>query len=112
MFEESGLDVVIITPKISSQAILQMVYQQRAESVSVLEHDNAEVLEIAVDKESILAGDSLGDVARHLPSSFVIGALIRGGTLRTPRGGTIIQTGDRVIAFVTAEEATEVAEKI
>ena len=112
LFEESGLDVVIHPEDIIAGEILEMVYQQRAESVSILEHDNAEVFEIVVDKESILAGDSLGDVARHLPSSFVIGSLIRGGTLRTPRGGTIFQTGDRVIAFVSAEEATEVAEKI
>ena len=103
LFEESGLNVVIHPEDIIAGEILQIVYQQRAERVSVLEHDNAEVFEIVVDKESILAGDSLGDVARHLPSSFVIGALIRGETLRTPRGGTIIQTGDRVIAFVDAE---------
>jgi len=112
LFEESELDLILHPQDIITGNILQHVYNQRAESVSVLEHDTAEVLEIVVDKESILAGDSLGDVARHLPAEFVIGALVRGGTVRTPRGGTIIQTGDRVIAFVDVEVADEVAEKI
>lgn len=112
LFKESGLDVVIHPGDIVASEILQTVYRQRTEQVSVLENDNAEVLEIVVDEDSILAGDSLSDVAHHLPSSFVIGATVRGGTLRTPRGGTIIETGDRVIAFVDADEVEEVAEQI
>lgn len=112
LFEASELDLILHPQDIISGKILRQVYHQRAESVSVLEHDAAEVLEIVVDEESILAGDSLGDVARHLPSEFVIGALVRRGTLRTPRGGTIIQTGDRVIAFVDVAVADEVAKKI
>ncbi|MDL5362718.1 Trk system potassium transporter TrkA [Halalkalicoccus sp. NIPERK01] len=112
LFEESGLDLVVHPEDIIAGEILERVYRRRAEGVSVLEHDSAEVLEIVVDTESILAGDSLADVAHHLPSGFVIGAVIRGGTLRTPRGGTIIQTGDRVIAFVDSEVVSEVAEKI
>ena len=112
LFEESDLDVVVHPEDIVAGEILQTVYRQQAERVSLLEHDDAEVLEIVVDTESILAGDSLKDVAQHLPSGFVIGAIVRGGTLRTPRGGTIIETGDRVIAFVDADEVSEVAEKI
>ena len=112
LFEEDGFDLFVHPQDIIAGEILKVVYRQRAETVSVLDHDNAEVLEIAVDAESILAGDSLGDVAQHLPDGFVVGAVVRGGTLRTPRGGTIIQTGDRVIAFVDADAASEVAEEI
>lgn len=112
LFEESGLDVVIHPEDIIANEILQRVYRQRAERVSTIGHDKAEILEIVVDKESILAGSSINDVDKRLPSSFKVGAIIRGETLRTGGGTTIIETGDRVIAFVNAEDATEVAEEI
>lgn len=112
VFEGGDLDLVVHPQDIIAGEILEEIYRRRAEAVTVLEHDNAEVLEIAVDAESVLAGDSLSDVAQHLPDGFVVGAVVRGGTLRTPRGGTIIQTGDRVIAFVDADVASEVAEQI
>ncbi|MFD1643875.1 Trk system potassium transporter TrkA [Halohasta litorea] len=76
IFEESELDLIFHPQDIITGEILQQVYHQRAESVSVIEHDAAEVLEIVVDRDSILAGDSLMDVARHLPSEFVIGAIV------------------------------------
>lgn len=112
LFEESDLDMVVHPEDIIASEILRRVYQQRAERVSALEHDKAEVLEIVVDKESVLAGSSIDDVSRRLPSSFTIGAIIRGETLRTRGGNTIVETGDRVIAFVSAEDAAEVAETI
>ena len=112
LFEGSDLDLVVHPQDIIAGEMLEVVYRHRASAVSVLEHDEAEILEIAVDRESVLAGDSLSDVAQHLPDGFVVGAVVRGGTLRTPRGGTIIQTGDRVIAFVDADVASEVAEEI
>lgn len=112
LFESTGLDVVIHPQDIVAGEMLQTIYRSGAEKVSVLEHDQAEVLEIVVDDESLLAGDTLRDVDHDLSSRFVVGAIIRGDTLRTPRGGTVIQKGDRVIAFVDAEVADEVAAQL
>jgi len=112
LFEETGIDLLTHPQDVIAGEMLQMIYRRRPEEVAVLEHDSAEVLEVVVDEESILLGDSLRDVAHQLPHSFVIGAVIRGGTLRVPRGGTIIQRGDRVIAFVDTDDADEVASKI
>lgn len=88
------------------------MYESDPESVSVLEHDDAEVLEVIIDEQSVLAGTALRDMTTHLPTGVVIGAIIREGQLQVPRGNKIIQTGDRVIAFVDAEVVTEVSEKI
>lgn len=112
LFEESGLDVVIHPEDIIANEILQRVYQQRTERVSTLGHDKAEILEIAVDKDSALAGSTIDDIEKRFPSSFKIGAIVRGETLRTRGGTSIIETGDRVVAFVNAENATEVAAEL
>lgn len=112
LFESTGLDVIIHPKDIVAGEILQTIYEGGAEKVAVLEHDEAEVLQIVVDEESLLAGSSIQDVDRKLPEDFVVGAIIRSGTLRTPRGGTIIQTGDQVIAFMATEVADEIAAQL
>lgn len=112
LFNESSLDVVIHPEDIIANEILQNVYRQRTERVSTFGDEKAEILEIVVDTESILAGSSIDDVRKRLPASFTVGAIVRGETLRTRGGTTIIETGDRVIAFVSTEDATEVAEEI
>lgn len=112
LFESTGLDVIIHPKDIVAGEILQTIYEGGAEKVAVLEHDEAEVLEVVVDKESLLAGSSIQDVDRKLPNEFVVGAIIRNGTLRAPRGGTIIQTGDQVIAFMATDVADEISTQL
>lgn len=112
LFEETGLDVIVHPEDIIVSEILQTIYEPEPEEVGVLEHDDAEVLEVVVDSESVLAGKALRDVTDQLPSGIVIGAIVRNGQLQIPRGNKIIQTGDRVIAFVDAAVAAEVAELI
>lgn len=112
LFEGTGLDVVVHPQDIIVGEILRAVYGLGPEDVGVLEHDNAEVLEVTVDEESILTGSTLRDAADQLPTSFVIGAIVRDGQLQIPRGNKIIQVGDQIIAFVDADVASEVAETI
>lgn len=112
LFERTGLDVVVHPEDIIVGEILQAIYGLGPEDVGVLEHDNAEVLEVTVDEESILTGSTLRDAADQLPTGFVIGAIVRDGQLQIPRGNKIIQVGDQIIAFVDAEVVSEVAEMI
>jgi trk system potassium uptake protein TrkA len=112
LFEDIGIDVVVHPKDIVAGEILRAVYRRGPEDVTVLEHDNAEVFEVVVDEESVLTGKPLYEVTRQIPTGITIGAIIRGGTLKTPRGNTIIEKGDRVIAIVDAEGADEVAEMI
>lgn len=112
LFEETALDVVIHPQDIIAGEILQGVYGHGPEDVGVFEHDQAEVLEIVVDEDSILTGKTLGVAAEQLPTGVVIGAIVRRGQLQVPRGSTIIQTEDRVIVFVDADVAQEIAEKL
>jgi trk system potassium uptake protein TrkA len=112
LFEDTGVDVVVHPQDIVAGEILRAVYRPGPEDVTVLEHDNAEVFEVDVDEESVLTGKPLYEAVRQIPTGITIGAIIRGGMLKTPRGNTIIQNDDRVIAIVDAEGADEVAEMI
>lgn len=109
LFVETGLDVVIHPADIIAEKIIQEIYGSGPEDIGVFEHDDAEVLEVIVDEESVLAGKTLQNAASELPSGVVVGAIIRNGQLQTPRGNRIVQTGDRLIVFVNAEVASEVA---
>ena len=104
----SGVDVVVQPHTVVARQTTR-VTRGYTDEAAVLEQDSAEVLEITVESGSALAGDSLSDVALDLPDGFVIGAVVRNGTLRTPRGGTVIQTGDHVVAFVDTDDLDEVA---
>ena len=108
LFEAAGVDVVVRPHTVVARQTTR-VTRGYTDEAAMLEGDSAEVLEITVDADSVLAGDSLSDVALDLPDGFVLGAVVRNGTLRTPRGGTVIQTGDRVVAFVDTDDLDEVA---
>jgi trk system potassium uptake protein len=108
LFEAAGVDVVVQPHTVVARQTTR-VTRGYTDEAAVLEQDSAEVLEITVESGSALAGDSLSDVALDLPDGFVIGAVVRNGTLRTPRGGTVIQTGDHVVAFVDTDDLDEVA---
>ena len=112
LFEAAGIEVAARPRNILAGEIAGLVLETGADSVTLIENDCAEIVEVTIDADSVLAGELLREVAGDFPGGFVIGALVRGGTLTPPRGGTVVQTGDRVIAFVDSEIVDEVAPKL
>lgn len=100
LFETVGVDVAVNPRIVTAEEITRFTREQRTENVAMLEADRAEVLEIEVDRESLLTGNRIRDVISDLPSGVVIGAITRGGELITPRGETVVEQGDHVIIFV------------
>jgi trk system potassium uptake protein TrkA len=112
LFEDGDIDVVVHPEDIIAGEILETVYGDTPLDISLLEHDRAEVLEVIVESDSILAGQPLRDAASHLPDGVVIGATIRNGELQNPRGNMYIETGDRVIAFADNDVVEDVLDLI
>ena len=112
LFEGAGIEVGVRPRDIVAGEIAGIVLGEQADSVRLLANDRAEVLEVTIDADSVLAGESLEDVANHLPDGFVIGAIVRGGTVTPPRGGTVIQTGDHVVAFLDSEVVDDIAPRL
>jgi trk system potassium uptake protein TrkA len=108
LFETAGVDVVVQPHTVVASETTRAT-RDYTDEAAMLERDSAEVLELTVESDSILAGESILDVAHDLPDGFVVGAVVRDGSLTTPRGGTVIQVGDRVVAFVDTDALDEVA---
>jgi trk system potassium uptake protein TrkA len=108
LFEAAGVDVTV-EPRAVVASETTRATQDYADEAATLERDSAEVLEITVQSDSVLAGESIADVAHDLPAGFVVGAVVRDGSLKTPRGGTVVQVGDHVVAFVDTGILDDVA---
>lgn len=100
LFETVGVEVAL-NPRIeTAEEIIRFTRAGDTEKIAMVEHDRAEVLEIEVDEESILAGRKIADSTADLPDDVVIGAIARSGQLIPPRGDTVVQPGDHLVVFV------------
>ena len=108
LFETVGVDVAINPREVTAEEITRFTREQRAENVALIENDRAEVLEIEIDEESVLAGRPIREAVSDLPDGLVVGAITRGDEFVTPRGDTVVQVGDHVVVFADAEVVDEV----
>lgn len=60
---------------------------------------NTEIIEIIIDPDAVIAGKELKNV--ELPTDTLITAVIRGQRVITPRGDTVIESGDVLYVLVS-----------
>ena len=112
LFEEVGVDVAINPREAAAEELTRFTREHRAESVAILEDDRAEVLEIEIDADSILADRPIRESVAGLPTGAVIGAITRDGAFVIPRGDTVIEQGDHVVVFVDTDCLDETSDKL
>jgi trk system potassium uptake protein TrkA len=112
LFEAVGVDVAINPREAAAEELTRFTREHRAESVAILEDDRAEVLEIEIDADSVLAGRPIRESVRELPAGAVIGAITRDGAFVIPRGDTVIERGDHVVVFVDIDCLDEASDKL
>ena len=100
LFEEIGIDVAINPRLVTAEEITRFSHESIAENISVLENDRAEVVEMELAAGSPLVGRPIQESVAELDSKVVIGAITRDRSHVTPRGDTVLQAGDHVVAFV------------
>jgi trk system potassium uptake protein TrkA len=100
LFEAVGVDVAISPRRVTAEEITRFTRTRYAETVSIIEDDRAEIVELEVDRDSDVVGRRVADLARDLPESVVIGSITRDGELLIPRGETTIEAGDHLVVFV------------
>ena len=108
LFEAVGVDVAINPREATAEEIIRFTEEGQIENLSLIEDQQAEVLEFQVDDESILTGRQIQDSTAELPSEIVIGAVTRDREFIVPRGNTVIESGDHVVLFVAADALSEV----
>ncbi|WP_324756652.1 Trk system potassium transporter TrkA [Haloarcula montana] len=112
LFKEVGIDVAINPREVTAEEITRFTREHRAENVAIIQSDRAEVLEIEVDADSVLAGRPIRESVADLPEGVVIGAITRDGELVIPRGDTVIEADDHVVVFVDAAALDEASAKL
>ena len=101
-----GIDAAV-SPRLSTvNAILRYVRRGNVASVATLKGIDAEAIEFDVKGGSRIIGSELQDL--DFPEGAVVGAIIRDGTVITPRGRDVIQGGDRVVIFALPSAIGEI----
>jgi trk system potassium uptake protein TrkA len=108
LFETVGVDVGVSPREVVAEEITRFTREGGAENVALIESDKAEVLEIEITDDSVLAGRPIRESIADLPEGVVIGAITRDREFVTPRGDTTIRAGDHVVLFVDAAVAADV----
>jgi trk system potassium uptake protein TrkA len=104
-----GIDVVISPRAITVSNVLHHVRRGRIHSVHSLHEGFGELIEADALETSPLVGKPLKEI--KLPSGVLLGAVVRQGKVISPRGTTIVQSGDRVVLFA-ASDAVKKVEKM
>jgi trk system potassium uptake protein TrkA len=112
VFETVGVDVAVNPREVTAEEITRFTREEHTQNVAIIESDRAEVLEIEVGEDSILTDRTIAESTRDLPSGVVVGAITRGDELITPRGDTVIRTGDHVIVFMQTSVMEEVTPQL
>lgn len=109
LFETVGVDVAVHPREVTAEEITRFTREERSENIAIIDSDRAEVLEIEVDADSVLAGRTIANAAGDLPEGVVVGAITRNGEFVTPRGHTVVKVGDHVVVFVDTRVLDDVA---
>lgn len=112
LFEAVGVNVAVNPRHVTAEEIIRFTREERAENLSFIENERAEVIEIEIDNESVLANKSIREGVMDLPEGVVIGAITRNSEFVIPRGNTVVEVGDHVVIFAEAEVAEEINNKI
>ena len=101
-----GIDVVVSPRNITVSTILQHVRRGRIHSVHTLREGFGELIEAEALETSPLVNIPLKEV--NLPAGVLLGAIVRGNEIITPRGNTVVQVGDRVVLFAASDQVRNV----
>lgn len=103
LFEEIGIDVAVNPRIVTAEEITRFTHEGVAVNVSVLENDQAEILELELDADSELVGQSIQGIDESIGADVVFGAVTRNGEFVIPRGTTVLEAGDHIVVFVETE---------
>ena len=92
-----GIDAAV-SPRLSAaDTILRYVHTANVSSVAALRGIEAEAVEVVIGPRAKVLGKPFREV--DFPRGGVVGAIVRAGSLITPRGDDAVQTGDHVVLF-------------
>ncbi|EMA44142.1 Trk system potassium transporter TrkA [Halococcus saccharolyticus] len=112
LFEAVGVGAAINPREATAEEIIRLAHDGTPENVAIVDRDRAEVLEIEIADDSVLAGRPIRESAADLPARVTIGAITRDGAFVTPRGDTVVEVGDHVVVFAEIDAIDAVASQV
>lgn len=104
---EMGVDVALNQAGLMTHLIAEEMSLGDMMTLLKLRKGQYSLVEEKVHPQSIAAGKAVRDL--HLPAECVLTAIIRKGDLVIPRGDTVLQPADEVLAVVHASQLTQLA---
>lgn len=112
LFEDVGIDVAINPRLLTAEEISRHTIDTKTENIAILESENVEVLEVVLDDNSSLVGNTVVEAAEELPRDVVFGPIMRRGELISPRGDTEFALGDHVLILVHVDQLETIQDAI
>lgn len=107
LFKKLGISAVFNITDLFSSLIEQNVAFEDISNLITLENGQLSISQITVPPEAPAADKTLKEI--DLPLSIVLGGIIRNGEVVIPRGGTVINPGDKVLVISLPEEQARAA---
>jgi trk system potassium uptake protein TrkA len=104
---EMGVDVALNQADLMAHLIAEEMSMGDMLTLLKLRKGQYSVIEITVDPQAIAAGRAVRDL--DLPTESVLTAVIRKGELIIPRGSTVLQPADEVLAVVHADQLVQLS---
>lgn len=101
IYRQLGIDIVLSPRTVASEQILRYVRHNQLQALVLLEHGQAEVLEMLAPAGARIVGTPLSRL--NLPRGALLGALVSQGRVRVPSGADQIQAGDTVVVVTTLQ---------
>jgi len=107
MFNENwGVDLSVSTPHLITALVEEAVTVGRLVRILQFEGGQARLVEVTLADDSPVVDKSLKEVG--VPSDATVVAVVRAEHVVMPRGDTVFEAGDEVLAMVTPESEEEV----
>lgn len=105
VFEGLGIDVAISSVTAVSMIIKNAVTSGELTTLLTLKEGNVELVELHVKEDSPAINMTIKDLG--LPDDCIFTAIIRHGHLIFPKGRTVMEAHDLIVALTTAEHVDE-----
>jgi trk system potassium uptake protein TrkA len=99
--EEWGVDVSVSKPRLLAALVEEAVSVGRLVRILQFERGQARLVEVTLAENSPVVDRALRDV--QVPRDVTVVAVVRGEHVVMPRGDTVFEVGDEVLAMVTPE---------
>ena len=105
VYERGKIDVAINPREVTAEKMVRFAHDPRIRQVALLEDHRFEVVDLTVRAGSLYANTSFKD----MPTSGIIGAVIRDDVALFPHGSDVLRPGDRVILFMKSSDVATAA---